>query len=241
MLNWINESSFDMDGYRITLDWQHGGSKRASSDRDFTMMKGRDFLSHYTDLQNTGIEKVLEVGIYQGGSVVFLDKLLNPKKLSAIELSKTPIPSLDKYVQGSDGRVKMYYGTSQDDSHKLAEIIDRDFNGEVDFVVDDASHFYEYSKATFQAVFPRVKAGGYYFIEDWSWSFQTAFQNPANEWYGQNSLANIALDLMEDMVNAGTIADIQIVRQMIKVRRSQNPASPVFSTNARRARKTVLI
>jgi hypothetical protein len=72
MINWIDSSSFEMDGYKITLDWAHGGSKRLSSDRDFTMMKDREFLHQYTDPANTGIENTLEVGVYQGGSVAAL-------------------------------------------------------------------------------------------------------------------------------------------------------------------------
>lgn len=241
MINWIDESCFDLDGYRITLDWQHGGSKRPSSDHDFTMMKGRDFLPHYTELVGTGIEKVLEVGVYQGGSVIFLDRLLRPKKLSAVELTATQIPALDRYVRKSDGRVNMYYGTSQDDAQKLIEIIDRDFDGEVDFVVDDASHWYDLSKITFQTVFPHVKPGGYYFIEDWNWSFQPGYQDPGHDWYGQNSLANLAVDLMEDMTNSSTIADIQIVRQMIKVKRSDKPAGSLFAKQTRRSRSIGLL
>ncbi|UVK44423.1 class I SAM-dependent methyltransferase [Mesorhizobium sp. AR07] len=241
MINWINNSSFEIDGYRLTLDWAAGGSKRASSDRDFTMMKGRDFIDHYTKMVNTGIEKVLEVGVYQGGSVVFLDKLLRPKKFCAIELSEQAIPALDKYARNSGDRVNIYYGTSQDNAQAIEKIIRQDFDGQVDFVVDDASHWYEYSKATFMAVFPHVKPGGYYFIEDWSWSFQPDFQKPSNGWFNQNSLANLAIDLMEDMVNSDAIDSIEVVRQMIKVRRSSAPSRPVFETTARRSRQTNLL
>ncbi|WP_141245807.1 class I SAM-dependent methyltransferase [Mesorhizobium sp. WSM3862] len=241
MINWINKSSFEIDGYRITLDWAAGGSKRASSERNFTMMKGRDFIDHYTALENTGIEKVLEVGVYQGGSVVFLDRLLRPKKLSAIELSQEAVPALDTYVQNSGGRVNIYYGTSQDESLKINKIIESDFGGEVDFVVDDASHWYEYSKSTFHTVFPRVKPGGYYFIEDWSWSFQPDFQAPSNGWFNQNSLANLAIDLMEDMVNSDGIESIEISRQVIKVKRSNAPGRSPFATTARRSRQMNLL
>lgn len=241
MINWINNSSFEIEGCRIALDWAAGGSKRASSDRDFTMMKGRDFIGHYTDLEKTGIEKVLEFGVYQGGSVVFLDKLFHPKKLSAIELTQQAIPALDRYAQNSDGRVRIYYGTSQDDSEKIKTIIQQDFGGQVDFVVDDASHWYEYSKSTFRTVFPHVKPGGYYFIEDWSWSFQPDFQSPSNGWFNQNSLANLAIDLMEDMINSDVIDNIEISRQIIKVRRSKAPGRPVFATTARRSRQMNLL
>jgi hypothetical protein len=90
-------------------------------------------------------------------------------------------------------------------------------------------------------VFPHVGPGRYYFIEDWSWSFQPAFQEPSNAWFGQNSLANLAIDLMEDMVNSDTIADVQIAHQMMKVKRSNVAAKPVFAINARRSRQTKLL
>ncbi|WP_063709781.1 class I SAM-dependent methyltransferase [Bradyrhizobium liaoningense] len=241
MLNWIDDSCFEIDGYRITLDWQHGGSPRHSSDRDFIMMKGRDFLDHYTTLVNRNIEKVLEVGIYQGGSVIFLDKLLRPKKLSAVELSPNKIPALEKYASESEGRVNIYHGTSQDDAEKLKEIIDRDFNGQIDLVVDDASHWYEYTKATFKTVFPHLKPGGYYFIEDWNWSFQPAFQDESHAWFDRNSLANLVIDLMEDMVCSNAIESVQIAPQMIKVKRSDAQARPLFATAARRSRAIALL
>lgn len=241
MINWINNSSFEIEGYRITLDWAVGGSKRASSDRDFIMMKGRDFIHHYTDLEKTGIEKVLEFGVYQGGSVVFLDKLFHPNKLSAIELTQQAIPALNRYASTTGGRVKIYYGLSQDNSDRITTILQDDFGGQVDFVVDDASHWYEYSKSTFQTVFPYLKPGGYYFIEDWSWSFQRDFQSPSNGWFNQNSLANLAIDLMEDMINSDVIDNIEISRQLIKVRRSKAPVRPVFATTTRRSRQMNLL
>jgi predicted O-methyltransferase YrrM len=241
-IHWLDDKCFEMDGgYRITLDWQPGGSTRQSSDRDFTMMKGRDFLDHYIVLQGRGIEKILDVGIYQGGSVVFLDRLLKPKKISAIELNSNEVPSLDKYASESNGRVNIYYATSQDDIEKLSKIIKDDFDGEIDFVVDDASHFYELTKATFKTVFPHVKPGGYYFIEDWSWSFQASFQDENNAWFGQNSLANLVIDLMEDMVCSKSIESIQIAPQMIKVRRSSLSAQIPFAIEARRSRQMTLL
>lgn len=241
MYTWIDDLCIEIDGYKITLDWAPGGSTRQSSDRDFTMMKGRDFFPHYVRLANTGIQKVLELGVYQGGSVVFLDRILKPKKIFAIDISSVKIPALDHYSDASDGRVKIYYGTSQDDVQKLGEIVESEFDGEVDFVVDDASHFYELSKATFGTVFPHVKPGGYYYIENWSWSFQPAFQEELNAWFGQNSLANLGIDLMEDMANANSIASVEIAPQMIKVRRSFSPAQPPFAVQARRSRAPTLL
>ena len=236
MLNWIDDSSFEMDGYRLTLDYAFGGSLRPSTAKDFTMMKSRDFLDSYVALRDQGMKRILEVGVYQGGSFVFLDRLLKPEKISAVELSTKPIPALDEYITRHKDRARLHYGTSQDDVARLTEIVQQDFGGELDLVVDDASHFYEPTKTTFATVFPKVRPGGIYIIEDWSWGFQDAYQDETNGWYGQKALANLFIDLVEDMVLGPMIENIQITRPMIKIRRSSTPAGAVFTRQARRGR-----
>jgi hypothetical protein len=39
----------------------------------------------------------------------------------------------------------------------------------VDLVIDDASHLYPFTKGSFETLFPRLRPGGLYIIEDWSW------------------------------------------------------------------------
>jgi hypothetical protein len=240
-MQWLDAKTIEMEGHKIILDWEVGGSKIASSDRTFTMMKTPSFLTHYTDLADTGIETILEVGVFQGGSVVFLDKVLKPKHFSAIELSTQPLPALDRYAEESNGRVKIHQGTSQDDVAKLKAIIEGDLGGRIDFVVDDASHWYEYTRATFQAAFPYVRPGGYYFIEDWSWNFQADAQNEDHPWRDRNALANLAIDLMEEMIVNGLVQSIEIVPEMIKVKRSAAPARPVLDKPSRRNRPSPLL
>jgi cephalosporin hydroxylase len=204
-------------------------------------MKAPNFLGHYTSLVPQECRRVLELGVYQGGSFVFLDQLLKPDKISAIELSMTPIPALDKYVAGNAERTHLYYGTSQDDVKSLMEIVHRDFDGELDLVVDDASHFYEQTKASFKALFPLVRPGGMYIIEDWSWSFQDGFQNPGDHWYSVPSPANLMIDLMEDMTRSGLILDVQVTRELLKIRRTNVIEGSVFATHGRRGRNYNLL
>lgn len=45
-LNWLNGSSIEIGGVTITLDYAINGSKIKSSDRDFTIMKVRNFSDH---------------------------------------------------------------------------------------------------------------------------------------------------------------------------------------------------
>src|ERR1700689_4875906 len=90
-LRWLDENSFEVGGNRITIDYAHGGSKRVSKINDFTMMKGPEFLTHYLSLAGGNHKRILELGLYQGGSFVFLDGLLKPDKISAVELSEFPV------------------------------------------------------------------------------------------------------------------------------------------------------
>ena len=37
-------------------------------------------------------------------------------------------------------------------------------------MIDDASHMYEHTKVSFETLFPLLRPGGQYIIEDWSWA-----------------------------------------------------------------------
>lgn len=240
-LTWHDKGTFSVGGHRITMDYEYGGSKRKSAHSDFTMMKSRSFLEQYLAHENESFRHILELGVYQGGSFVFLNEVFRPKKISAVELSEVPIPALDSYIAQQEGRAKLYYGTSQDDEARLSEIIASDFGGQMDLVVDDASHFYNQTKASFRATFPRLRPGGLYIIEDWSWSFFDSYQAPDHPWAEHDSLANLAIDLMEEMALNTSIASFEVSPHMIKVRRSKKPASAAFQKSSRRGREYSVI
>ncbi len=47
-------------------------------------------------------------------------------------------------------------------------ILDEDFaSKQIDLVIDDASHLYAPSRATFEVLFPRLRNGAIYVLEDW--------------------------------------------------------------------------
>ena len=240
-LNWISPAAFTIGGYTITCDYALGGSKRQSTDHDFTIMKARNFFDHYTSLIHGNYKKILELGVYQGGSFVFLDQLLKPSRIAGIEISNVPIPGLDKYVAENGDHARLYYGTSQDDVARLRTIVDEDFGGELDLVVDDASHLYELTKASFTTLFPLVRPGGLYIIEDWSWSFEAPYQEPDNCWFNQSAPANLMLDLMEDMTMRKLIESVHVERELLKIRRSQHSGGELFTSQARRGRQLNLL
>ena len=51
----------------------------------------------------------------------------------------------------------------------MREILDHEFVDEsIDLVIDDASHLYVETKASFEELFPRLRPGGLFIIEDWA-------------------------------------------------------------------------
>lgn len=114
---------------------------------------------------------ILEVGIAYGGSTAMLAKLLRPRKLVAIERGADAIPTLEAFIeeQGLADVVRTFYGVDQRDRENLAAIVDEEFEGPIDLIIDDASHLYQPTRNSFEELFPRLREGGIYMIEDWRW------------------------------------------------------------------------
>ena len=135
--------------------------------------KPRELVDRYIDLCATfEPTRIVELGINRGGSTAMISALARPEKLVAVELSGTPVALLDAYIRegGLSEVVRPYYGVDQVDRIRLAEIMAAEFGDEaIDLVVDDASHFYEETLASFEALFPLLRADGLFVIEDWNW------------------------------------------------------------------------
>lgn len=64
-------------------------------------------------------------------------------------------PALDRYLaENPDRQISAHYGTNQSDKTNLQAMIEREFEGPLDLIIDDASHLYGLSRATFGASFP---------------------------------------------------------------------------------------
>ncbi len=116
----------------------------------------------------------------------------------------------------------MYYRTSQDDEAKLEEILAQEFDGPLDLVLDDASHDYQLTRASFEILFPRLRAHGWYAIEDWQWAHAPGFL----DWTDKPALSNLVFQLM--MVCAGRpdlIARIQVFPGIAFVQKGEAAAS----------------
>lgn len=116
---------------------------------------------------------LLELGIYDGGSVAFWNEILRPAKHVAIDGADWGDSSaFQRYVasRGLSDCIHTHWGIDQGDTDALRRIVAAEFSdGTIDLVIDDASHYLAPTRASFETLFPLVRPGGRYVIEDWSW------------------------------------------------------------------------
>jgi predicted O-methyltransferase YrrM len=152
--------------------------ERGSEPDRFYIRKGRDLVESFLEvLDRFRDANVVELGIMEGGSTALAALVAKPRKLVAFELRQDRVKALDTLIQrrGLARRVRPYYGVDQSDRKRLRAIVAEEFGDEqVDLVVDDASHRLEPTRASFETLFPRLREGGMYLIEDWRWQISRA-------------------------------------------------------------------
>lgn len=115
-------------------------------------------------------QRILEVGIFHGGSTALLASLARPELLIAIDIAEAPVTKLHDHLErtGLDASVRIHYGIDQADAATLRAILDADLGDALlDLIIDDASHRYAETRRTFELTFARLRPGGTYIIEDW--------------------------------------------------------------------------
>lgn len=241
MLRWLNDQKFSIDDINFTIDINPGPNRRISKDNDFTIVKTKSYISFY-ELMEKKFEYILELGLFQGGSLVFLDKLFKPNKLVGIDISSKKIDPLEKYINNGAGHIKTYYNSSQDDEKLLNDIVRKHFNGKLDLVVDDASHQYDLTKKSFSTLFPMLNAGGTYIIEDWAWSHRDNAQRAEHPWYKKPALTNLLFEIVVELGSNSEIDDIYINNNLIRIKKAINGTfRPVLENNKLRGRNSTLI
>jgi predicted O-methyltransferase YrrM len=147
--------------------------RKPSHGKEFTLLKTRSMVESYRRLlDEVRPEHMVELGIFHGGSAVLFDLLARPRRLVAIEFSPVPIAALEEYIaEHGEGRVSTHYGVDQADTETVLGIVERTTGSleSLDLVIDDASHELDLTRRSFDALFPALRPGGVYVIEDWSW------------------------------------------------------------------------
>jgi Methyltransferase domain len=226
VLTWTDERSCKTArGTEFVTLGSEGSFKRSlarvmgvdSSPGRFVLLKSRECIDRYVDIVRTlSPRHVVELGIFHGGSTALLMELIHPEMLVAIEWDPEPVAALETYLTRSGFResCRTHYGIDQADREVLRRLVNASFGGaSLDLVIDDASHFGPQTRASFETLFPQLRAGGVYVIEDWSWHLQ-GLDLP-----GESMDQFVSLLLAAAGRGRGLIAGIELVWDVILVRR----------------------
>jgi hypothetical protein len=149
-------------------------------------------------------QQILELGIWKGGSTALWFELFQPRKLVAVDIApECTSEAFNSYVRTREagGRLKPFWGVDQADSERLRQIVENEFDGPVDLIIDDASHLYGPTKASFETLFPRLRRGGLFCIEDWAWEHNCCCNDSPGD--HEDSLTPLVIDLMRAVGTPG--------------------------------------
>jgi hypothetical protein len=171
-VSWPEEDVLEVDG--VTFVSRPVTDRFTSSNDRFCLVKRPPLIAAYLDLlDDLRPTAIVEIGVYQGGSCALMALVSHPRVLVAVELSEKRIPALDSLIadRGLSERVHVHHGVDQADAATLRRVVGQHLGSrQLDLVIDDASHLVTPSRVTFNTLFPLVRPGGIYIVEDWSWA-----------------------------------------------------------------------
>jgi hypothetical protein len=169
------------------------------------------------------VKNIFELGIYDGGSIAFWFEYFHPQKYVAIDLlDREDSDYFRRYLSTREieDRIRTYWRVDQGDQQRLKEIVRTEFDSSLDMVIDDASHEYTLTKTSFEVLFPMLRPGGLYFIEDWDWAHRAGWLSADSPFAGKVELTRLVFDLVEAAGTSGElISSLMIFRGLAVVER----------------------
>lgn len=195
-LEWLGSDSFRIGA--LQFHCSIGSYDRRTVEGRIILLKPKAFIHAYIELlERLQAKNVLEFGVWQGGSALFMAAMGKLDRLVGIDIEE-PLPDLEKILASDPvGRsIGLHFKTSQDDTKAVRSIVEREFGSTpLDIIVDDASHFYAETRASLEATFGYLRPGGIYIIEDWGWAHWPDWQAPSHPWREREALSNLVFEL----------------------------------------------
>lgn len=201
--------------YQAAADWDLG-------DRCMAFFKDRRVVELYDQVFGRCPDfvprHIVELGMWDGGSVAFWHEYFEPELLLGFDLQKRGDSAyFSEWVarRGVGARIKTFWNSDQADRRRLAAVVDAELLDGLDLVVDDASHLYGPTLASFEVLFPRLRPGGRYVIEDWNWG------NWPQHWDLPGApLSRLVAELVEALgTNSGVVSSVEVVADIAVIER----------------------
>ncbi len=228
---WTSESTFAVDGVEYVCDLY---GARVPHEPRFCVLKHPRVIERYIELLD-GLRPdiVVEVGIFEGASTALLHQLARPSQLIAFEYNREPLNAkLDTFIaqDNRSGSISVHYGVDQSDTKRLSSILSNELGDTpLDLVIDDASHLLDPSRATFNELFPRLRRGGLYVLEDWAIGLGPNTTDPS----GKPRLVELVHDIVRTKgARPSLIGDISITPAWTVITRGPEVTEDSFDVAA---------
>jgi hypothetical protein len=142
---------------------------------------------HLSQYRRAGSFSILEIGVFGGGSLKLWREYFGPAaRIFGIDIN----PECAQH-DGNHGQVRI---GSQADPDFLRRVVEE--MGGIDVVIDDGSHVMEHINITFQTLFPLLRKGGTYIVEDLHTAYWPSF---GGGYHAPQTFIETAKSLLDDM------------------------------------------
>jgi hypothetical protein len=149
--------------------------------------------------------KFLEIGIFKGNSFKFWEKYFTQADLHFIDIT-------NQYIQYYSKRSKYHY-MDQSNIRQLREFGAE--HGMFDVILDDGGHTMNQQIASFIALFPFVKSGGLYIIEDLHTSYWHSYNGSGDNGYaGEGTAVGYLKNLVDHVNYPGAVSECADINKL---------------------------
>ena len=145
------------------------GTDKASSHHNYLNFY-ESFMAGYRDRPIT----LLEIGVYQGASLRTWREYFSKAKIVGVDIQVN-------CLQFEADRIKIELADQSNLEHLAMLAV---AHGPFDVIVEDGSHFWEHQVTTLRGLFPHLKSGGVYVVEDLQTNYgalQSQYRGAASE------------------------------------------------------------
>ncbi len=224
--------------FRLGNDFAWDQWKAAPEDC-FLMFKDQLLLEIYDEFfasrRDFRPQNIFEIGIWDGGSTAYWFEYFKARKIVAVDhVKREDSEYFRRYVESRKlpDRVKTYWGVDQGDSRRLLEIVKSEFEEPLDLVIDDGSHLPEETTSTFETLYPLLRPGGIYVIEDWNWELLPAYRSPEHPWAARDGLVGLVTDLIR-LTGVSVIPAMTVYTNFVTVERRVGLKDGSFDVGSR--------
>jgi len=197
-IDYVVPSATGGESLRVRLLVQNYEMYNTTKESAVVVKHPDDFFAMIDLIGRIAPKTVFEFGIFEGGSALLWSKLFDARYCGIDALPDKPL--LREWVQrlGLGEQVSLNFSTLQNDKAKIDQLFQEHFGGEqIDLIVDDASHVYDWSRQSFEYSFDYLKPGGVYILEDWHWAHAAGdLWQTQRIWSDKKALSNLLFELI---------------------------------------------